>query len=1453
MFTSTIDIERKMSDSPVTSRSRGGGSGGSGESPLVTRSRLGSNMVRPQPVTEPSFMESVAGFINEVQSFNHPGGDPKAQVTWARFEQADINDSSFYPDNQEINGNYLPLLLVLGYSQGVQVWFIPGSGEAQLVLSWSQGQVKCLRILPSPQTTPSQIDQYIHARPLVALSDSSGPGAPFMSVSFVSLSTGEQVNNIKFNCEVADIYVNKRVICVAFRERVAVFDALTLKDKFTITTCYPSPGVHPNPIALHDRWLAYADRSLNGGRRSAGGMEGEAGQSVTAWGINVGSKLASGVSKMYTNMFSTNVRPNPSASQSILQPEDGERGVVTILDTAALNSNEKINENIDVNNPKLEGVIAHFIAHNKAIVALQWDQSGSLLLTADKPGNNFHLFRIVAHPLGPAFAAVHHLYTLYRGDTPGSVQDIAFAPDSRWVSVSTLRGTTHIFPICPYGGPVGVRTHTSHRVVNKMSRFHRSAGLNENQPSSSSGRNSPNPTLGSSPGAGRNSFELPSASLGGPPLPYPSPHFPPYPVPTLIQPISQLRQPYIQTLTSQVSLTTNRKSSGVSKRNSVPDDVPIRLAVTFAPSRARVMTGVHGALYSRPIKNPTDSLYVMANHGQLLEYSLDPIPDQTIAKDKICESSPIELNIVAYGQWNLGKLEKDRTEISPPLALTNPLIITKESLVPSEGPYPDDINEDGWLSKVEIVTHIGPARRLWMGPQFSFKTFQHPGQSDEIYEMEVNVASRPQQSEPVQMPGGAMDHRGFRGQTGQMPVLIECGSASSFELSPRFANLSIRGSREHVHIDLENELKEAMTEVKSCPKEDGSGQKIKMSSHKRRDSDEEFFSLSSEDVRSTPAITEGRRSRNSSGVSLSSQPRSRHTSTSSYRTVEMVTADTKIFSVAVQEGKTELTNDLNDVILKDVESQMMEIPAILSKRTRDANEDMITKDIMSMNLDFVIKAKSCNDNLCIAMTDSIIGELESEPKEPEKLEELVKVIPEAIKEPEQPKESETDSKKSKKNKKKKNKGAASVTCSSADEMQEVEVKSKTKNRKSQEKEIVSKENISEKEAKKNITDQKENTKEKYVAKDLETPNNLSGKKEKQVVNLMDDDDEDETPTFFIRERSSSVDEEELKDRKSDPFGMKPQQATQFDNYLKESSSMIDAQISGAIQKYEYDEEDMRCSEDEGLVEIKNDKGNDDQNNPHLLEDEEEVNDNSMPIQTNVHETIEKQQSHVKDDMYSSDDDFFFRPVYKKKGKKQKQKESEDESSRNCKEGSLADSESENVTQEQKQSLEDEEVARETGWSFEDDDLDVNKLLSEVVPDGESPAAITPEETEEERTALEDVFRFDSEIAEEETDIKQPLTEETSKSLSIDDLNDALKDETDSEAEGAIPVVGRRRCESMTTDDENGSEPNKNKSLGATSMSSSYGGTTSASEGSVSNSPNPRATKSKGKKGKKKRH
>merc|ERR1711902_133130 len=105
----------------------------------------------------------------------------------------------------------------------------------------------------------------------------------------------------------------------------------------------------------------------------------------------------------------------------------------------------------------------------------------------------------------------------------------------------------------------------------------------------------------------------------------------------------------------------------------------------------------------------------------------------------------------------------------------------------------------------------------------------------------------------------------------------------------------------------------------------------KRTQRRSQEDEEEFFCLSTEDVRATPSITEGPRTGNSS--SASSQPRSRHTSTSS-RPVEMVTAETKIFSVAVQAGKTEGSASRNPP-LRDVEGQMVDRPVILNSKARE--------------------------------------------------------------------------------------------------------------------------------------------------------------------------------------------------------------------------------------------------------------------------------------------------------------------------------------------------------------------------------------------------------------------------------------------------------------------------------------------------------------------------------------
>lgn len=61
-----------------------------------------------------------------------------------------------------------------------------------------------------------------------------------------------------------------------------------------------------------------------------------------------------------------------------------------------------------------ENLICHFVGHVGPIVAMTFDPSGLLLVTADKHGHRFHVYRIQPHPCCAQLAAVHHLYILHR-------------------------------------------------------------------------------------------------------------------------------------------------------------------------------------------------------------------------------------------------------------------------------------------------------------------------------------------------------------------------------------------------------------------------------------------------------------------------------------------------------------------------------------------------------------------------------------------------------------------------------------------------------------------------------------------------------------------------------------------------------------------------------------------------------------------------------------------------------------------------------------------------------------------------------------------------------------------------------------------------------------------------------------------------------------------------------
>lgn len=81
-------------------------------------------IVPPQAVSDRSIIDSVAGFINDVTlQTQTPQGDGKDHILWARFEStADISDPCLGDDWELEGGIAPPLLLILGYVNGIQVW-----------------------------------------------------------------------------------------------------------------------------------------------------------------------------------------------------------------------------------------------------------------------------------------------------------------------------------------------------------------------------------------------------------------------------------------------------------------------------------------------------------------------------------------------------------------------------------------------------------------------------------------------------------------------------------------------------------------------------------------------------------------------------------------------------------------------------------------------------------------------------------------------------------------------------------------------------------------------------------------------------------------------------------------------------------------------------------------------------------------------------------------------------------------------------------------------------------------------------------------------------------------------------------------------------------------------------------------------------------------------------------
>eukprot|EP00730_Choanoeca_flexa_P020384 TRINITY_DN9958_c0_g1_i2.p1 TRINITY_DN9958_c0_g1~~TRINITY_DN9958_c0_g1_i2.p1 ORF type:complete len:962 (+),score=166.47 TRINITY_DN9958_c0_g1_i2:343-3228(+) len=425
-------------------------------------------IVRPSSIPQKSYLEGfLALFQRATPDKSRASSDSREDVLWIRFQELPNDHNDEYGFNQ---------YYIVGYASGIQVWLLNQAGEAHQVASVYASHVVTAALAGPCAVESTTINSA--ARPLLAYAVWMKQSNHYM-LKLWSLTEGSLPDDYRLDSKPLAISCNSHVVAVMLRDRIILLGAHDLQP------CRNAQGhivgdlsdlAHPPSayrvdahMALGSRWLAYPCVRFNDQLNAAsqGVLEASRMQTAVQMVQQTGQTLYqlgdTGVRKASSMLTGTKARPKPKQTRLPSETADVEEpGVVALWDT------------------KTHRLLTQFKGHLGPINNLEFDASGSLLAVADVHGHEVHLYHLGLSNLGQQ--PLVPLYTLHRGVTTAVVQNISFAPDSRWVAVSSQRGTVHVFPIHPNGGDISTDTHASTQVSN-TSRFLLSAGVSEFQSS----------------------------------------------------------------------------------------------------------------------------------------------------------------------------------------------------------------------------------------------------------------------------------------------------------------------------------------------------------------------------------------------------------------------------------------------------------------------------------------------------------------------------------------------------------------------------------------------------------------------------------------------------------------------------------------------------------------------------------------------------------------------------------------------------------------------------------------------------------------------------------------------------------------------------------------------------------------------------------------------------------
>ncbi|TKY48984.1 Autophagy-related protein 18f [Spatholobus suberectus] len=413
------------------------------------------------------------------------------QVIWAGF------------DKLEGEGEVIQQVLLLGYRSGFQVWHVDESNNVRDLVSRHDGPVSFMQMVPNPIASKRSEDRYANSRQLLVVCTDGffaggsnvqdGLTTPYngstsnshdqmngsylpTTVQFYSMKSQSYVHVMKFRSVVYSVRCSSRIVAVSQSTQIHCFDATSLEREYTLLTnpivmsCPGSGGIGYGPLAVGPRWLAYSGSPVavsNSGHVTPQHLTPSAsfpgfssnGSLIAHYAKESSKHLASGIvtlGDMGYKKISRYCSDNNGSLQSVNSGCKG-NGTINGHSTDADNIGMVIVKDI-----VSKKVIAQFRAHKSPISALCFDPSGTILVTASIQGHNINVFKIMparenlsASDTGPSYL---HLYRLQRGFTNAVIQDISFSDDSKWIMISSSRGTSHLFAINPQGGHVNIQS-----------------------------------------------------------------------------------------------------------------------------------------------------------------------------------------------------------------------------------------------------------------------------------------------------------------------------------------------------------------------------------------------------------------------------------------------------------------------------------------------------------------------------------------------------------------------------------------------------------------------------------------------------------------------------------------------------------------------------------------------------------------------------------------------------------------------------------------------------------------------------------------------------------------------------------------------------------------------------------------------------------------------------------